>query len=207
MFDLNKISSSQLDFFKELENIGVSHAATALSAVLDQKIRIEVPSVQFCDLGKVCDFLGGPENLVAGTLIGMKGDINGFILMVQDLPQAQLMSELATCLIEEKAEKSGCLSQMQISALMEIANILIGSYLTAISSLTGLTIKSTVPQLIIDMAGAIMNLPAAAYGDVSDTILFLETEFLDNDQRISGHIFLVPDLPSYDILLNKMEIV
>jgi chemotaxis protein CheC len=58
--------------------------------------------------------------------------------------------------------------------------------------------------MVIDMAGAVMNLPAAAYGETSDVVLFLETEYHDDEKSLTGHFFLIPDPESYQNLLEKM---
>ena len=52
-----------------------------------------------------------------------------------------------------------------MSALNEIGNIVSGSYLNAISALTGMKMISTVPSMAIDMIGAMLSLPAAERGD------------------------------------------
>lgn len=205
MFDLYSTNKNELDFFRELENIGVSHAATALSVMLDRKISIRVPNVQFCTYQKICDILNGPENVVAGLLVGISGDMDGFILLVLDQDDAYTLTR--TLLDNTDCGKSSDdLSEMQISALKEVANILIGSYVTAISKLTGLKIDVSIPDLVIDMSSAIMNLLAAAYGEYDDTVLFLETEFIDQSSSLFGHFFLIPDINSYNKLIHKMGI-
>ena len=45
----------------------------------------------------------------------------------------------------------------KMSALNEIGNIVSGSYLTAISKLTNLKMVSTVPEMTIDMIGALLS--------------------------------------------------
>jgi chemotaxis protein CheC len=89
---------------------------------------------------------------------------------------------------------------------MELANILCGAYINAISELTELTINCSVPNLVIDMAAAIMNLPAAVYGQYGDSVLLLETEFTDDSRKITGHFILIPDVESHRILMQKMGI-
>ena len=91
-----------------------------------------------------------------------------------------------------------------MSALKEVANILIGSYISAISEMTGLTIDASVPDLVFDMAGAVMNLLAVAYGEFGEQVLFMETEFCDQEDSLFGHFFLVPDVESYRTLTKKM---
>jgi len=84
--------------------------------------------------------------------------------------------------------------------------LLTGSYITAISALTDFYINCSVPKMVIDMAGAVMNLPATAYGEYGDIVLFLETEYIDDNRSFTGHFFLIPDLESYQNLLQKMGI-
>jgi chemotaxis protein CheC len=204
MFDINNMNQTYLDFFQELENIGASHAATALSVMMDREISVCVPRAQFCELGEITAIMHGPENVVAGLLVGISDDVNGFILLVLDWADARTLTNTVLGESTNKPDEGEEFSEMQISALHEVANILIGSYITAISTLTGLRINASVPELVIDMAGAVMNLLAAAYGEYGDHVLFLETKFADQLQCIYGHFFLIPDIESYKSLMEKM---
>ncbi len=153
------------------------------------------------------DILNGPENLVVALMVEMTGDLTGFILLVQELKDARDLSVSITRAMGLPDEESDeLLTEMQSSALLEISNILSGSYLSAISSLTSLFINSSPPKLVIDMAGAVMNLPAATYGEYGDTVLLMETEFEDAGKTINGHFFLIPDIKSFYVLMKTMGI-
>lgn len=204
MFDLKDINNNQLDFFRELENVGAGHAATALSVMLAHSVTIRVPRAQFCEYGQICDILKGPENVVAGLLVAISGDLNGFILLVMDENDARNIADLMLGGMADGMPEPDK-QDMQISAMKEMANILVSSYVNAISELTGLKIDVSVPDLVFDMAGAVMNLLAVAYGGLGDSVMFMETEFIDNAQSIYGHFFLIPDIESYKTLLCKME--
>lgn len=204
MFDPKSIDSNQLDFFRELENIGAGHAATALAMMLSHEIGLRVPRAQFCEYSQMCDILKGPENVVAGLLVGISGELNGFILLVMDEEDAmKLAGSLLGNMTDGMSESEQ--REMQMSAMKEMANILIGSYITAISELTGLKVDASVPDLVFDMAGAVMNLLAVASVDCGDHVMFMETEFIDNSQSLYGHFFLIPDTESYKALIRKME--
>ena len=95
-FNLNELNLSQLDFFRELENIGASHAATALSVMLNEAITLRVPRVQFCEFNDICGILNGPETLVVGILVEISGDISGFILLVQDANDGKQLAKMLT---------------------------------------------------------------------------------------------------------------
>lgn len=206
MFDIEGMNQSHLDFFQELENIGASHAATALSVMMDREITVNVPRAQLCEYNEITTILRGPENVVAGLLVAISDDINGFILLVLDWADAYTLTKTMLGEPVDTPDEDTEFSDMQISALKEVSNILIGSYITAISTLTGLRIDASVPELVFDMAGAVMNLLAVAYGEYGDNVLFLETKFADKTQCIYGHFFLIPDIDSYKTLMEKMGI-
>ena len=89
----------------------------------------------------------------------------------------------------------------------EIGNILAGSYLSALSNLTNLMIIPDVPALAIDMAGAILSVPAIEFGKTSDTVLYIENVFTDGCDSVIGDLFLVPDDLSYGKLLEALGVV
>lgn len=207
MFNLGDKHADQLDFLKELENIGAGHAASALASMLGKEVNISVPRAQICEYEQICDILDGPENVVAGLLVGISDDINGYILLVLNESDAYLLTKSIISQMGGEVDDSGEFSELQISALKELSNILIGSYLSAISSLTGLRINASVPELVMDMAGAVMNLLLSAYGEYGDSVLFMETEFVESEHHIFGRFFLIPEIDSYNRLMTHMGLV
>ena len=49
---IEKISTLQLDILKEIGNIGAGNAATALSAILNRKIDMNVPNVRIVSFAR-----------------------------------------------------------------------------------------------------------------------------------------------------------
>jgi chemotaxis protein CheC len=70
--------------------------------------------------------------------------------------------------------------------------------------LTNLRIMPSVPELAIDMAGAIISVPAIEFGKVGDSVLYIETEFSDGNNKVVGDFYLVPDYDTYDVLLKAL---
>ncbi len=208
MFNLEGLPSNQLDFLRELENIGAGHAVTALSVMLGGNVELRVPKAQFCAYNQICDLLKGPENVVAGLLVGISEDLNGYILLVLDKPDAHMLTNMLLGELPDiSGEEIANLSELQVSALKEVSNILIGSYLTAISALTDFHILASVPELVIDMAGAVMNLLVSAYGEYGEGVLFMETEFVISERSLFGRFFLIPDVDSYNKLMAQMGLI
>jgi chemotaxis protein CheC len=201
--DISNINSFHLDVLKEIGNIGAGNAATALAKLLDKKIDMKVPQIRVMKFSEVSDVLGGAETEVVGILLGVTGDINGNILFVLDLISAR---RLVNILMGNPVNQEITFDSMECSALQEIGNILAGSYLSSLSNLTNLKILSDIPGLAIDMAGAILSVPAIEFGKSSDTALYIENEFLYGSDSVIGDFFLVPDEASYIRLLKALGV-
>jgi len=197
--------SKHLDVFKEIGNIGAGHAASALAGLLDRRISMSVPEASVLPFGDIVDVLDGPETLVTGVLIDVSGDLNGYILLLLGMEDTMAMVSQALQQPErDTTEPDFALNDMEKDTILEIGNILVGSFLSAISSFSGLGAIPAVPQLAVDMLGAILSIAMIEYGMIGDSVLFLKTQFNDLAGDINGHFFLIPDYNSYKILLSAL---
>lgn len=201
---IDELSNMHLDVLKEIGNIGSGNAATALAKMLNRKVDMEVPRAKILEFKEVNDTLGGAELPVVGILLKINGDLTGNIMFILKQDAAAMLVNMLMGRPENVIED---FSEIDISALKEIGNILAGSYLSALSALTNLKIYQSVPDLAIDMAGAILSVPAIQFGKVGDTVLYIETEFSDGDDKVVGDFFLVPDLDTYDVLLKALGVI
>ena len=205
--DFNKLDNFQIDVLKEIGNIGAGNAATALAKMLRRKVDMDDPKVKVLKFQEVSEILGEADIPVVGLLLRVMGDIKGSIMFILENEAARIWVNIL--MGKPQTEKKGYLNfdEIEVSALKEIANILSGSYLSALSSLTGLNILPSVPELAIDMAGAILSVPAIEFGKLGDSVLYIETEYLEGDTRVVGDFFLVPDFDSYDVLLKALGVI
>lgn len=202
--DINDLNNMHLDVLREIGNIGAGNAATALAKLLNRKIDMDVPRAKILEFKEVNEILGGAELPVVGILLKVTGDLTGNIMFIlQQNAAAMLVNMLMGRPLDHVQSE---FSDIEISALKEIGNILAGSYLSSLSALTNLKIISSVPDLAIDMAGAILSVPAIEFGKVGDTVLYIETEFSEGATKVVGDFFLVPDYDTYDILLKALGV-
>lgn len=204
--EVSKVGPQGIDTFREIGNIGSGNAATSLAAILDMRISMSVPEVEVVPFSHIINILNGAENLVVGVLVNMSGDLNGYILMILEMHDAFEMSSIALRRKKPLPEviTPEMLDELDRSTITEIANILVGSYLSAICAMTSLSVTPSVPQLAIDMVGAIISIVLVEYGKIGDSVLFLKTQFSDLEKKLSGHFFLIPDFESYKILMRSL---
>lgn len=197
--DLNNMDGLYFDVLKEIGNIGAGNATTALAQLLNTKVDMHVPQVALLEFPEVGSAMGGEEQIMAGIYLVVEGDISGSIMFLLEASSArELVSKLMGTPVSD-----GPLGEMEISALKEIGNIITGSYLSSLSTLTNLNIYPSIPDICIDMAGAILSVPAIEFGSVGDKMLLIQTEFSD-DVKLEGYFILVPDLESYDKILTSL---
>jgi chemotaxis protein CheC len=58
--------------------------------------------------------------------------------------------------------------------------------------------------MAIDMAGAILSVPAIEFGKIGDKALLIETEFGDDDVAVNGYFILIPTIDSYEAILSSL---
>jgi chemotaxis protein CheC len=196
------LSAFQLDVLREIGNIGAGNAATSLSILLSDKISMSVPALNVVDISVVPETLGGPENPVVGIVMPVRGDVTGIIMLVLEI---RFLHSVIRSLLNKDLEGIEKLSEMDISVFLEIGNILAGSYLNALSQLTGLKIKLSPPEICADMAGAVMSLPAAMFGMTGDKALIIQEDFLKGE-TITSHLIMVPELDSLNKILNCLGV-
>ena len=198
---LDNLNDLQFDVLKEIGNIGAGNATTALAKMMNMKIDMNVPRVDLVPFTNLPDIFGSPEEVLAGIPVQLDGDIKGMMMfLVKEKSAHNLVNSLMGGMIQSSGDG---FSDMELSALGEIGNIIIGAYLSAMSNLTSLKISSSVPYISIDMAGALLSVPAIEFGKLGDKVLLIETQFGELD-FVNGYFLMVPELESYDAILSSL---
>lgn len=195
------MSQEYYDVLKELGNIGAGNATTALAQLINCRVDMKVPQVRLMDFQEVGTAMGGEEQIMAGIYLMVEGDITGSMMFLLEQDAAHHLVKKLMGMSEANTE----FTEMEISALKEIGNIITGAYLNSLSTITNLKIFPSIPALAIDMAGAILSVPAIEFGAIGDKILLIQTQFTD-DVELDGYFILLPDLESYAKILAALGI-
>lgn len=195
-----RLSEQAFNALTELGNIGAGNATTSLSVMINTKLTMSPPKVDIYDFNSLENILGGPDATVMGVLSTIGGDMSAMILFVVGMEDAE---NLVRALMGEGIEWH---SEMGISAIGEIANIIIGSYVASLETLTGMKIRYSQPESCIDMAGAILSVPCIEFGKISDKALLINSQFMAGEKEINGYIMMMSEVHSFDALLNKLGI-
>ena len=201
-YTLNDVNDMYFDVLKEIGNIGAGNATTAMANMLNVKINMEVPRVELLDFKELGSAICPEDQAIVGIYLEVSQDISGSMMFLITMDSAHY---LVNRLMGRDPSYHEEFDEMDLSAMKEIGNIIAGSYLNALSSMTNLVISPSVPYIAIDMAAAILSVPAIQFGQYGDNALLITTEFGD-DVMIEGYIILLPELESYDKILKSLGI-
>ena len=196
---LNEI---QKDALKEIGNICSGNAATALSQLLNKKISIVVPRILFIPIEEVPNAVGGADKLVVGLIFRVLGDIPSHILFIFSQKDALALASFMT---QKPVSDGKVITELERSALKEIGVILANAYIGALSSFVGMGLVPSVPELIADMAGAIVDYILIELSDVYKFALLVESEFCETSASIKGHFFLIPNPIGLEMILKAVD--
>lgn len=197
-------SDIHLDILKEIGSMGTAHAATAFSKMVNRKVTMPVPNVSWLDFQNVANFVGGPENIIVGIMISLTGSIQGMMMHLMELESAHKIAELIIGTPPPKDKLN--FGEMERSVIEEVGNIMLSSYLTSLAGLTNSQIKPSIPYMCVDMANAILSVPASEFGRMADKMLFIESQIGVENIKFSGCFVLVPNLHSFYRIIRALGV-
>lgn len=197
----DEMNAMQRDIMKEIGSIGTGNAATALSSLLGTTIKMTVPNVNIMGYNEAVAAVGKPEEIIAGVLVHLTGEIEGIMLYIQRMEFINLV--LRQSHLEQISDYTA-MNEIQISAIEEISNIIISSYVNALAKMTDMSINLSVPSIAVNMLGAIVTVPMAELGYQTDKAMIIDGTFICEGAEVSSKLLMMPDMRSLNHLLEKL---
>ena len=197
------LNLQELDVTKEIGSIGTGHAATALSKLLQREVRITIPKVQILDFDGAVKRIGKEEEIIGATLVQMSGDLDGLMLFLYDKRFARKMLKK---LLQTEYKDFDAMDDMAFSALKEVGNIIICSYINAFSQLVHVDLHLSVPSSTVNMLGGILTVPMAEFGYESDKLMYSNADFLMDGKSLPSWLLMLPDIHSLNTILEKLGV-
>ena len=133
MNEVVTLSNFQYDALKEIGNIGIGHATTSLSQMVNDKVDINFPDLKMVPLLELPTLLTHEDPVVA-VIQELKQDIRGYVLLILYKDSAKQLTGMMGC----PSAKPDIFDEMETSALEEIGNAMSGSYIMALSNFLGI---------------------------------------------------------------------
>ena len=203
IYRYEELGENQMDVFREIGSIGNGNAITALSGILSEKISMELPEVNILEFNMAQNKIGDAEEIVGAVLVEMSGELSGLMMLI--LKRDFIKTMIKKVLSYEK-ENLLDMEEMEESLLIEVGNIMLSSYISALSSLTNIQIHLSVPQFAVNMLGGILSMPMAMMGIESDQIMMITGAFSIGGEEMDSKILLLPDIRSLNVLMKKLGV-
>ena len=178
---------------EEVHNAGAIQASISLSQFTGQEIRVSFPESRMVPIRDVAELLGGEEVTVGGIYVGASGELIGGILLV--IPEANLL-KIDDMLHGRPVGTARQVSDVDISAMSELGNILSCCFINAIADSENIAANAEVPEMSIDMCLPVIDSVVARFNEPGDSLLLTEASIYGggmDDVVCHQLLFMEPD--------------
>lgn len=200
MNNYSELDDAARDLLREMGNIGTGNAVTSLSQMMDCQVEISSPRFSIIRYQMLYEEIGRTDEMQTGILVEISGDLSGVFLFLLDETFTKVILDT---LLGEKKRRLMVLDELETSSICEVGNIMCGSYIRALSQLLEIDIDVSVPDLCVDMGGAILSVPLSMILKVSEDILLIEDTFYIDGESFVGRILFFPELASLETVILK----
>lgn len=194
------INENQIDIIKEIINIGVGKAANLLNQLVNKRIKLSVPDINFVTISELPEFLKDLKNSdISSIVLNFKGEFSGSCQLLFATEGAKVLVSIFT---EDEIIDQDEFNEIKQSTLSEIGNIVLNSLIGTISNVFAQKFIYTPPKYIEDK---IQNLFIKEKNYISQNVLLATTRFEMQDTNIIGDFLLIFETGSIEILLEKIE--
>lgn len=197
----------EIEVLQEISNIGVGHAATALSQLLHRRVDMSIPYVELIQMEKVAERLAGsPENIVSSILVNTyaiddEDKTLNFLLIFDEESTKNILSILKT---SSPPEELTDLDEISESIIEETGNILLLQTITSINQFTGTSWFPSPPAFSIDMIGAIVDEIMADVNVANNLFLLVECDVFTEKDKLKGMILIIPNNEALEMIMAKL---
>jgi|SRR5690625_351747 len=204
----NEFTHFENDVLREIGNIGAGNATTSMAKLMNQEVAMEVPYVQLLTINDMVNIVGGPEEVLVTTFFKVEGDITGTVYFLLSVEEATMIARQLLQDTTIKISATEHIDEMVLSVLKEVANIVVGAYISALADFSNINISTTVPFISIDMAAATLVTGLIELSHASDHSILIGTKFSGDEatENAQGHFLLVPDLDSIPTLFTALGV-
>ena len=199
MVESDVILDEQMKAYADLLMQGSTNAISGLSQMVGQEVRADYFTTKQVLISDIPELVGGREALAVAVYLAVNGCARGHVFLMY---KPEMALELVDLLLGDPPGTATRLDEMEESALAEMGNIMAYFFLNVLADATDLDFKPSPPAVMMDMAGAILDVALADILQDSDTALVVEASFSTDSHNIKG-TFLV--LPTPDLLRALLD--
>ena len=187
------------DVVREILNIGLARAADSFAVIAQEKVLLEVPSLDLMPGNGILDMVREIQQTNVAIQSDIRGEFNGTTLMFFSGQHIQRLSRVC---LRMDTPASTAIDEMQESLLLEISNSITGALVTQLANILKARIYGAPPTAPHgDIADSLHNL-LAAQPQVQPLIFSVITQFSDKENSVELPLMLFFDRPTFEKILE-----
>jgi chemotaxis protein CheC len=188
---VNEVSvQEEMLIWEDLMKKGMTNSINGLSKMVGREFQINSIKIRKVPAKEMPYILGGPEHMVIGVYITFSGASHGHILLAH---QPEFAYKVLDMLMGNPTGTTSSLDEMSQSALGEMGNITGTFFLNAVADELGVFLNPSPPIVLLDMAGAILDIALAEILAERDDVFIAETSFGVSDRTVEGTFLIMPN--------------
>ncbi len=192
------LNELQLDYLKEIINIGIGKSANLLNQVVKNKVVLKVPVVQIIKIEEITERIGYSKgSSLSIVTMDFKGNLQGKAELVFPSSSAVKIVDLLT----DKEFPNLDMDLLRSGTLNEVGNIVLNSLIGTMGNLLKTRFKYTIPKYKECSSEEI----ATSHQSISDYVIFAETNFFVNEINIEGSFILFFEVKSFDHFIELLD--
>jgi len=192
-----KLNELEIDFLSEVFNIGVGNAASSLSQMVNQPIKLSVPEFTFLSTEDLIVLLG-QDNLLCSVSQKMEGLFSAQSLLL--FPENDSLEIVKKMLGDQLSDES--IAELQNEAMSEIGNIVLNACIGSLSESLGTKFKIDLPEF---ERAKPKNILQSKNLNSDDLILFIRIELTLSESKISGYLAFLLGFESFSLLHENLK--
>ena len=181
---------------------GITNALRGLSQMMGHEIKVTSLDLKWLPAKDVAGLLGGLDTVSVGIYLKIEGDATGHLLLMHEPRIAFQLIDLQLELPQGSTQQIG---EMERSVLGEMGNVTGSFFLNALADTTNLVLMPSPPAVIVDMVGAIMNIPLTLIMAEQDDALVVKAVFSAANQQIDGTFMVLPTMDFMRTILKHQR--
>jgi chemotaxis protein CheC len=192
------LTDIQLDYLKEIINIGVGRSASVLNKVVKNRVTLQVPIVEMIKVNEINNRLNYPsDDSLSIVSMNFVGELKGKAELIFPSSSAVKIVDLLTDKVYPNLE----MDDLRSSSLNEVGNIVLSALIGSIGNILKIRFKYSIPKFREVFNTEIIN----SYDNESDKVIFAETHFFIKDNNIDGTFILFFVVKSFEHFIELLD--
>ena len=195
-----QLTELQKDGIGELLNIGMGRAASSLSEMTGDEIKLSVPQVNLFNPHQLDEVLDVGDSKMTSVNQSIEGAFLGNAILL--FPEKRSL-DLVRALSQDTVPLMD-MTEMEEEALSEVGNIIINACVGSLSNILNDEIRSGLPIFRRDYFRNIFLDLQDDNGD-QKLVLFIQIDFIMSQHDINGYVAILFGVDAMEAFLNKVD--